>query len=172
MNKLECLIHYVVSKCKEPSKLGATKLNKILWFADTSYYQLTGRSITEAEYEKRQFGPVPVGILHARKHLRDSGLTMEKDAIFFGAQQRQIISIKAPKLDCFNGQEISLADEITDDICNNHTASSISDLSHTIVWEAAEIGEIIPLCAIFSCNMGEINLSDMQWAKRQISCFQ
>jgi hypothetical protein len=35
--------HYVIARC-DPAKLGATKLNKVLWFADVIYYRRHGRT--------------------------------------------------------------------------------------------------------------------------------
>jgi hypothetical protein len=34
--RLVCVTHYVIKRC-DPAKLGATKLNKVLWFADVIY---------------------------------------------------------------------------------------------------------------------------------------
>jgi hypothetical protein len=50
-------------------------------------------------------------------------------------------------------------------MCQKHTASSMSELSHDIIWEAAEIGEEIPLYTYFASRFGEINEEDIQWAK-------
>jgi hypothetical protein len=50
--------HYIIARC-DPTKLGATKLKKVLWFADVMYYRHHGRTITGVDnYVKRQFGPV------------------------------------------------------------------------------------------------------------------
>ena len=57
-DRLLCVTHYVIKRC-DPAKLGATKLNKVLWFADVIYYRRHGRTITASDnYVKQQFGPV------------------------------------------------------------------------------------------------------------------
>ena len=56
-SKLACLIHYIVWKCSDPTLLGATKLNKVLWYADAFAYMERGTPITGVTYVKRPFGP-------------------------------------------------------------------------------------------------------------------
>ena len=53
--KFKQLVHYVIWNGKR-DWFGATKLNKVLWFADARAYVLTGRPITGATYirEERQ----------------------------------------------------------------------------------------------------------------------
>ena len=44
--KFKQLVHYVIWKAGKRDWFGATKLNKVLWFADARAYVLTGRPIT------------------------------------------------------------------------------------------------------------------------------
>jgi hypothetical protein len=55
--KFKALVHYIVASCDDPQRLGATKLNKVLWFADAFSYRATKNSITDETYVKRQRGP-------------------------------------------------------------------------------------------------------------------
>ena len=57
--RLAELILYIAEKCERDPNFGATKLNKILAFADFSAYFETGRPITGAEYMRTPQGPVP-----------------------------------------------------------------------------------------------------------------
>ncbi len=69
----------------------------------------------------------------------------------------------------FTAEQISLVDRVVYAICFNHTAASISQLSHDRVWKAAAIGEEIPLAAgAFAGNVGEIDEHDMAWAAAEI----
>ena len=61
--KLKALIHYICYQCHDPSVLGATNLNKILWYSDVIAFARAGASITGETYVKQQFGPVPRHIL-------------------------------------------------------------------------------------------------------------
>ena len=77
-------------------------------------------------------------------------------------------SRRNPSLSRFSAEEISLVDEVLHIICNKHTATSISNFSHDLVWEAAEIGEEIPYFTAMSMLLGEINAEDIAWAKGEI----
>ena len=146
-NRLDRLVHYVCARCDNPSKLGATKLNKVLWYADVFAFADKGRSITGATYVKRQFGPVPRNIMGARNRLAKIGALVERKATFGGYPQTQFITLTDPDISMFSAEEISMVDTIIEAICSGHTATSISQLSHDLVWESAEIGEEIPMAA-------------------------
>ena len=61
--KFKTLVQFIVSRCADdPSRLGYTKLNKILWYSETNHYLKTGAPLTGANYVKRQHGPVPACI--------------------------------------------------------------------------------------------------------------
>ena len=32
--KFDALVHYICARCEDPTSLGATKLNKIMWYSD------------------------------------------------------------------------------------------------------------------------------------------
>jgi hypothetical protein len=62
-----------------------------------------------------------------------------------------------------------LVDSVLEAICAADTASSVSNFSHDLVWESAEIGEEIPIAAAaFGGNFGEIDENDMAWARKEI----
>jgi Protein of unknown function (DUF4065) len=83
-NRLATLAHYVIWRC-DPADLGAVKLYKILWFADLECYRRTGRTITGAStYVKRQFGPVPKGIMQALKTLEHEGRIATSSENYYG----------------------------------------------------------------------------------------
>ncbi len=77
--KFRDLVHYVCWKCEDPSQLGATKLNKIAWFADVYAYRRDGVSMTGESYVKRQFGPVPRSILPTLALLQREGKLVVRD---------------------------------------------------------------------------------------------
>ena len=65
--KYKAAVHYIIASCDDPIKLGSIKLNKILFYSDSDMFFNTGKSITNDEYIKRQFGPVPKNILEILK---------------------------------------------------------------------------------------------------------
>ncbi len=167
--KLDALVHYVCARCDNPSKLGATKLNKVLWYADVFAFAQSGQSITGAVYIKRQFGPVPKDILAARARLVAAGALVERQIQSYSYIQTQFFALSKPDISMFSAEQISLVDTVVDAICSNHTATSISNLSHDVIWEAAEIGEELPMAAAaFGGNFGEIDEHDIAWAHSEI----
>ena len=170
--KYKGLVHYICAKAPNPKKLGATKLNKILFYSDREAYLTLGQPITGEVYTKQKFGPVSKHILSAIEELeREGALAVSEASGYFVGQrhpQRLFFSRRNPSLSRFSAEEISLVDEVLHIICNKHTAQSISDLSHDLVREAAEIGEEIPYFTAMSTLLGEINAEDIAWAKGEI----
>jgi hypothetical protein len=170
--KFKTLVHYVCSKCEDPSLLGSTKLNKILWYSETLSFLNFGRSITEARFVKRQFGPAPAAILPILSELVSENALLIKDASFYGFPKKEFISLKAPILDgSFTREEISIIDLVIGEVCNEHTAQSISKLSHDAIWEMAEIGEDLPFYTVLA-EQGEITEEDVAWADAKITKMQ
>jgi hypothetical protein len=161
--KFRDLVHYVCWKCEDPSQLGATKLNKILWFVDTFTYRRDGVSLTGERYVKRQFGPVPYSMLPALTKLREEGkiFIREPHAEF---QPREYVALMAPNTAAFSEKDVRFIDAVIDTICKSHTATSISEFSHDQIWAAAQMGEEIPLYAVLAATPGEITDADMAWA--------
>ena len=81
-----------------------------------------------------------------------------------------MISLNALKPDAAHlsfSEEISIVDLVIDKVCHEHMESSISKATHTIIWEAAEIGEEFPLHALFATRVGELTEDDIQWARAE-----
>jgi len=163
--KFSNLVHYICYKCDDPSQLGATKLNKILWYCDMFSYRWDSKPMTGENYIKRQFGPVPSHILTILDELVSDSKIIVREKDYFGKTKREFIALQKPNLSLFTSDEISMIDDILDIICTKHTAQSISDTTHDKIWELAEIGEEIPYCTIFASKLGEINEDDMKWAE-------
>ena len=168
-SKFSSLVHYVCSRCSDPTKLGAIKLNKILWFSDRLSYVMTGQSIAGETYIKRQFGPVPEHILRTIRTLESSSDIVTRETHKHEFPKREFIALTEPDISTFSPQEISWVDQIIEAVCENHTAESISNISHDDIWKLAEIGEVIPLNAVLASRLGEVNERDMKWAREALS---
>jgi hypothetical protein len=164
------LVHYVCDRCKEsPNKLGATKLNKALWYIDTIAYCKFGKSISgETAYLKKKFGPVPRHIASALQMLSVDGSIAISDNDHFGYTQRTFISLKPPNVMVFSPEERDLMNEVIQVICEEHTAASISELSHDVIWDAAELGENIPINAVLAAESDDITTQDKAWANKVV----
>jgi hypothetical protein len=170
--KFKTLVHYVCSKCEDPSLLGSTKLNKILWYSEALSFLNFGKSITDARFVKRQFGPAPAAILPILSELESEKTLLIRDASFYGFPKKEFISLKAPVLgDSFTREEISIVDLVIGEVCNEHTAKSISKISHDAIWEMAEIGEDLPFYTVLA-EQGEITEEDVAWADTKIAELQ
>lgn len=175
--RLKALVHYMCDRCGDPTKLGATKLNKALWYADTFAYRLLGRTISgEQGYIKRQFGPVPRRILEALRALEAEGAIRVRESDYFGKPKREFISLEPADDSLFSDDELDIVNQVIRVVCDEHTATSISDLSHDIIWAAAGMGEEIPIFAVLAAKAAPATKADMAWAndiiKRQHSAKQ
>ena len=168
LKKLKALVHYICSKCPDRNLLGATKLNKILWYADALSLETRGEPITKETYIKRQFGPVPKHILEIIKKLEGDDAIAVKNTPFHKYEKKEFVSLKPPDLSLFTAEEISLIDDVIGEICFNHTASSISLASHDRIWELAEIGDELPLETIFASDLNEVTEADVKWAREAL----
>ncbi len=164
-SRFKALVHYIVERCDDPKTLGATKLNKVLWYADSFAYRMSGATISgETAYVKRQFGPVPKKILETIRALQSEGKIIVRATDYFGKPKREFIAMKPADKDLFTDEERDVIDGVLGIICNHFTAASISDLSHDLIWEAAEMGEDIPIYAVLAAQVGAVTKADMKWA--------
>lgn len=161
--KFKRLVHYIIAQCDDPSRLGATRLNKILWYVDTLAYRANGVSVTGESYVKRQYGPVPKHILATLRELEGEGKVLIRDKEYIGATtMRHFYSLKEADSEALSEHEKELVHTVIDAVCER-TATEISDLTHDQVWEAANIGEEIPMFATLASGSGEITSEIQEW---------
>jgi hypothetical protein len=166
--KFKALVHYVCAKCDDPRQLGATKLNKILWYAECEAYLKLQRPISDAKFVKREFGPAPVAILPVLKELEKDGALVVREVEYFGNRKREFISLREPNLRQFSAEEISIIDRVTGIITEQHTAKSVSRHSHDDIYDMAEIGEELPLYTVLAVK-GEVTEKEIAWADSKIT---
>jgi len=166
--KLKGLVHYIYYKA-DKSDLGATKLNKILWFSDVASYMQSGEPITGETYLKESYGPVPAHVLKALDDLSQEGKIFIRNAAYFGFRKKEYVTLARPDLSSFTADEISLVDDFIQFVCCGHTARSISELTHNQAWELAQFGEEIPYYSILVGRDLAITQDDMEWARISIA---
>lgn len=151
IEKLKRLIHYVAWKAGKRDWFGATKLYKVLWFADARQFVLTKKPITEAVYIREKFGPVPKDAMVARRELeRERAIKVSKE----GSLTR-IVALTKPDVSMFSLDELKSMDYWINHIDKEHTAASISDHSHDYAWDIAKMGEELPLFAVLANRIRE-----------------
>lgn len=161
--KFKALVHFIVHECRDhPGRLGATRLNKALWYTDVIFYKMNGSSLTGESYVKRARGPVPAHILATIRELKDEGRILVQEPEF-QYDVRKFISLSTPNAEPLSDDERNLAKSILDTVCG-YTANGISDLTHDVIWDAATEGEEIPLYATLASEMGEVTDEVRKWA--------
>jgi Protein of unknown function (DUF4065) len=157
LEKLTRLIHYVAWKAGTRDWFGATKLYKVLWFADARQFVLTKKPITGAIYIRQKYGPVPKHALVALEQLEAAGdVRVTKE----GTMTR-LIARKAPDVNMFSADELKTVDFWIEHIDKKHTAASISEESHDYAWNIAKMGEELPLFAVLANRIREPNDEEM-----------
>jgi hypothetical protein len=166
--KFKALVHYVCDKASDPSVLGAVKLNKVLWYSDSIHYMVYGESITGETYIKRQHGPVPRHIVGVVSELVSERKIARGRVDHFGFVKTEFIAIADPIVKDFTADQIDLVNEAFEHVCIRHTARSISEETHGVIWKIAEMGEELPLATIFASDVGEIDETDLEWANEKL----
>ncbi len=146
MRKLEEAIHYICARATD--SLGAVKLNKILYYSDMVHYATTGAAITGATYAKQAKGPVPKQVLPAIDNLVRAGRLAVQNVSYFDLVKREFTTYGETDLSVFSNEEIACLDHFIDHI-GELSAKRISDISHTIIWKAADMGETLPYDSFF-----------------------
>lgn len=165
--KLKALVHYVVARART-SRLGSVRLNKILWYVDTIAYKETGASLTGETYVKQPRGPVAKHLPAILGELEHSGAIAIRKGHRFRHAMVDYISLRDPSAQSLKKlaqDDLALADEVREYICEEHTAASISDLSHDQIWEAANMGEVIPMSASLAATPGDVTDEMLKWAE-------
>lgn len=142
--KLGELIVYIAAKCEGDANFGATKLNKILFFADFSAFAQRGESITGQEYMRLSHGPVPRRLLPVQNRLISAGVCVSASRSHFGRPQKRLLATRDADLSEFSGTEIAIVDDIIDQV-RHLSATEISEISHRFDgWKLAADQETIP----------------------------
>ena len=166
--KLKELILLICRECRDPEKLGAVKLQKILWYSDGRSFTMTGEPITGETYIKGQYGPISPASNALMRELESEGKLVIQDVEFHGKTKKEYIAKADADRTLFTDKELSFVMENIKNICEDHTASSISERSHNLVWEMADMHEPIPYETIWAARgAGYVSDEIMEWAKEQ-----
>jgi uncharacterized phage-associated protein len=127
--KLTELIVHVAEQLMTDSFGGATKLNKVLYFADCAHVRKHGRPLTGAEYFKLPHGPAPRQLV--------------------GHRQDRLIPLRSADSSVFTDVELETIGEVIE-LLRPLTGGQVSALSHEEPgWRLVEFGETIPYATAF-----------------------
>lgn len=148
-NKDVQVIMYIADRLKQSPTYGYIVLNKMLYFSDSIMYLKTGTQITSFTYVKQIFGPTPKPsqFLSLRSDMIRYGLAKEVNNEFFGKLQKRLIPLKAPILTKIQPEELSLMNEVIDDL-QVLNGRELSDMTHlSLAYRIPELQEEIPISA-------------------------
>ena len=165
--KLKALTHYVIWRAGHREGFGATKLNKVLWFADARSYMMYRHPITGATYVREKHGPVPKEIMSIRSELASEGRIAITTEPYYSGEITRFKALEAPDVSIFSQEEMNLVDWWIKHVDEEHTAASVSELSHDRMWELAQLGEEIPLYAVFASRIRAPLGKELEWARAE-----
>ena len=148
-DKLAELILYVADKELTDAPGGATKINKILFFAEWSHIRAHGVPITGAVYQKLENGPAPRRFLPIRDRLIGEDAAYVRVDDYFGRPLHRLVPKRQPDLSRFSPEELRIVDQVVTALWGK-PASEVSGMSHEEMgWKMVEEGEDIPLSTAF-----------------------
>jgi hypothetical protein len=145
--KLAELLIYIASRLQADRSGGATKLNKVLFFADFAHVRRAGAPITGATYQKLTQGPAPRRLKPVRDALVSAGEARLQKEEFLGYELHRLVPLRAADMSTFSPSELGTIERVLADL-EGLTARQVSDLSHDEAgWRLVEYGEDIPYVA-------------------------
>lgn len=165
--RFKALVHYIIWRTSHRDGFGATKLNKVLWFSDARAYLLHRKPITGATYIREKYGPVPQQIMPVRTELERDGIISVREEPYFGKKITRFSTREKPNTAIFSPEELQIVDWWIKHVAEDHTAESVSELSHDYMWEIAELGEQLPLYAVFATRIRAPQGKELEWAKAE-----
>lgn len=164
--RTKAIMHYVIAHA-DPSRLGATKLNKVLWHADVLHYRKFGTTITgQNSYIRMPQGPVPNFAREAIDALKQEKKILERNVPTFAGERREFHSISEPDKTCINSAQIEIILDAIRIICAKSAGQASSD-THDALWEEISNGDQIPVGAA-SVRPGTLEPDDIEWALKSI----
>ena len=163
-DKLAAAAHYLIARI-HPSQLGATKLQKALWFADCAMYARHGRTITgEERYVRKPMGPCSPRLESVLAALKSDGRIEEEHYVtMIGYPRREFRSIVEPELCCFEAEEVDLLMQVGTEIAKL-TAQEASELSHDALWIETKPNAAMYVAA-GAVRVEPLSDSDLDWAR-------
>jgi hypothetical protein len=128
---------------------GATKVNKVLYFAEFAHVRETGYPITGMPYRKLPNGPAPRHLRPARERLVRQGAAEVVTERVLGYEQHRLRPLRAARREMFTEVELRAVDDAVA-LLRGRTGSEASDLSHREPgWRMVEDGEDIPFVTAY-----------------------
>ncbi|AEH11585.1 MULTISPECIES: Panacea domain-containing protein [Protofrankia] len=126
---------------------GATKANKVLYFAEFAHVRETGLPITGVRYRKLERGPAPRHLRAIRDHLIDNGDAVLIKERVLGYEQHRLRPTRPARRELFSATELKAVQDAVN-LLRGHTNADASERSHREPgWQLVNDGEDIPYVA-------------------------
>lgn len=143
------LLVYVADRLRGDRAGGATKLNKVLFFAEFTHLRRHHAVISGCEFQKLAHGPAPRPLLPVRRRLLAAGEAELVEEDFLGRPQQRLVPRRAADLSAFTKAELASVDDVFEQL-GGMTGTQVSELSHQEPgWRLTEVGETIPFATAF-----------------------
>ena len=129
-DKFSELVLYIAQQSEGDPRFGATKLNKLLFYADFGCYRLLGAPITGATYRHLQAGPAPKQLLETRSFLVDSDAAEIVTRPYFAVMQTRVVPKRKPNISgVLSDEELSIVNDVINEFWQ-YNGQQISERSH------------------------------------------
>jgi hypothetical protein len=143
------MVLHVAQRLRNDRAGGATKLNKVLFFAEFTHLRRHHRVISGCEFQKLGHGPAPRQLLPVRGRLVEQGDAQLVSEDFLGRPQHRLLPLRQADLSVFSANELGTIDDVLDQL-DGMTGTQVSELSHQEPgWRLTEPGETIPFATAF-----------------------
>jgi len=143
-DRLSEAILYVSDKCKNASRYGLIKLNKIIWRADFAAFAARKVPVTGRAYQKLEHGPAPVEMRPLLREMeRDHWIEIDQNDLGNNMVEQRVFSVVPPNSRYFSQSDFEFLDAAIEYYWDK-TGTEASDDSHDVAWKTREIGDEMP----------------------------
>ena len=135
--RLRELMLYIAAQSENDPGFGATKLNKLLYFADFFHFMEHGKSITGAQYMRLENGPAPRKLKPIREKLVRDKRAAVRNAARGPWEQQRLVTLDEPDVDLFEPSELGYVNAIIRQFWGA-SAKVMSRMSHGRPWLIAQ----------------------------------
>jgi len=168
-DKFKALVHYVIWRAGGRDGIGATKLYKVLWFAEARAFVLSNRPISGETYIREEDGPSPRHAAEITHELESEGAIRP-----WSDQQspmRRFTALRAPDASMLIDDHRKIIEYWIARVDADRTAISTGEASHDAAWEIATPGEELPYIALLATRIREPRGKELEWAKSRTEDF-
>ena len=145
LDKISAAVAYLAERSRNDDAFGATKLVKLLYFADCAAYLRYGKPITGCAYIRMEHGPYPQDWAATERMLERSGIVSIVEEPMPGGYRRQRwLALQPAQAAALTAAERAILDEQLRRFAD-FNAAQIEEYSHAEVgWRISRPGAVIP----------------------------